>query len=65
MSEDLPDRTSSERSDKLDEHLTLRVGEDLLEEVERLVEQGVYPNRSEAARELLSFAVDEVSEDKM
>lgn len=62
MSEDakLPDRTRSESTDSLDRHLTLRCDEDLLEKVDRLVEKGEYQNRSEAARELISLAVEEM-----
>jgi hypothetical protein len=64
MSEDLPDRTRSERSQQetLDNPLSFRVDDNLLSEVERLVDEGEYENRSEAARELLSVGVDEVSD---
>jgi len=64
MTEDLPDRTRSERSQQetLDNPLSFRVDDDLLKEVERLVDECGYENRSEAARELLEIAVDELSD---
>lgn len=43
-----------------DERVSLRVGEDLVSDVEELVEEGVFDSRSEAFRELVNRGVDVV-----
>ena len=48
---DLPDHGRSAEA-SYDERVTIRTREEFLEEVDRLVREGVYSNRSEAFREL-------------
>jgi metal-responsive CopG/Arc/MetJ family transcriptional regulator len=57
----LPDRgRSSEQS--YDHIINLRVRDDLLDNVDELVENDVYPNRSEALRELIEAGIDALPE---
>jgi len=52
----LPDRGRSETSSPL-EHVSLRLDEEQLEEIDEHVENGEYKNRSEAIRTLLDEAL--------
>ena len=56
---DLPDHGRSANA-SYDERITIRTREDFLEEVDRLVEEGVYSNRSEAFRELAREGLSEL-----
>ena len=56
---DLPDHGRSANA-SYDERVTIRTREEFLEEIDRLVEEGVYSNRSEALRELAETGLSEV-----
>jgi len=53
----LPDRSRSAQN-SYDETIKARVSDDLADDIDRLVEEDVYDNRSEAIRELLRLGVD-------
>jgi metal-responsive CopG/Arc/MetJ family transcriptional regulator len=57
---ELPDHGRSANA-SYDERITIRTREEFLEEIDRLVEEGVYSNRSEAFRELAEEGLSEDS----
>ena len=59
MKDALPDHGRS-ATESYDERVTIRTREEFLEEIDRLVEEGVYSNRSEALRELAREGLDEL-----
>jgi hypothetical protein len=67
MTEDLPDRTRSERSQNESEiwhdRHTLRDKGDFFDRVDDLVEEGVFDNRSEAIRELARIGMGNLDTD--
>ena len=56
---DLPDHGRSANA-SYDERVTIRTREEFLDEIDSLVEEGVYSNRSEALRELAEKGLDEL-----
>jgi Arc/MetJ-type ribon-helix-helix transcriptional regulator len=56
---ELPDHGRSAEA-SYDERITIRTREEFLEEIDRLVEEGVYSNRSEALRELAEEGLSEL-----
>jgi len=59
MENTLPDHGRSAKA-SYDERVTIRTRGEFLEEIDRLVEEGVYSNRSEAFRELAEVGLDEL-----
>ena len=60
MKEDaLPDHGRSANA-SYDERVTIRTREEFLDEIDRLVDEDVYSNRSEAFRELAREGLDEL-----
>jgi Arc/MetJ-type ribon-helix-helix transcriptional regulator len=57
---ELPDHGRSAEA-SYDERITIRTREEFLEEIDDLVEEGVYSNRSEALRELAEEGLSEDS----
>jgi hypothetical protein len=56
---EVPDFAPSDSTPQLDERITFRVDEDLLEDIQELVgDDAPFPNRSVAFRSLLEWAVD-------
>jgi len=55
----LPDHGRS-AEESYDERVTIRTSEEFLEEIDSLVEEGVYSNRSEAFRKLARKGLSEV-----
>ena len=60
MKDALPDHGRS-ATESYDERVTIRTQEEFLEEIDQLVEQDVYSNRSEALRELAREGLDELN----
>jgi Arc/MetJ-type ribon-helix-helix transcriptional regulator len=58
MNKSSPHERGSNQSTRR-ERVTFRANESLLEAIEKLVEQGTYPNRSEAIRDGLSKVIAE------
>jgi Arc/MetJ-type ribon-helix-helix transcriptional regulator len=56
----LPDHGRSAEA-SYDERITIRTREGFLEEIDDLVEEGVYSNRSEAFRELAEEGLDKLN----
>jgi len=56
---ELPDHGRSAEA-SYDERITIRTREEFLEEIDDLVEEGVYSNRSEAFRNLAEEGLDEL-----
>jgi metal-responsive CopG/Arc/MetJ family transcriptional regulator len=56
---DLPDHGRSANA-SYDERITIRTREKFLEEIDELIEEGVYSNRSEAFRELAEEGLDKL-----
>jgi Arc/MetJ-type ribon-helix-helix transcriptional regulator len=56
MTGEIPDYTRSDDSSSL-EHITVRVDEEQLTEIDERVEDGEYPNRSVAIRDILDDAL--------
>jgi Arc/MetJ-type ribon-helix-helix transcriptional regulator len=57
---ELPDHGRSANA-SYDERITIRTREEFLNEIDRLVEEGVYSNRSEALRELAEEGLEELN----
>ena len=57
---ELPDHGRSAEA-SYDERVTIRTSEEFLEEIDKLVDEGIYSNRSEALRELAREGLDELS----
>jgi len=55
---ELPDHGRSANA-SYDERITIRTREEFLEEIDHLVEEGVYSNRSEAFRDLAEAGLEE------
>jgi metal-responsive CopG/Arc/MetJ family transcriptional regulator len=56
---ELPDHGRSAEA-SYDERITIRTREEFLEEIDRLVKEGVYSNRSEAFRNLAEEGLNEL-----
>jgi metal-responsive CopG/Arc/MetJ family transcriptional regulator len=56
---ELPDHGRSAEA-SYDERITIRTREEFLEEIDELIEEGVYSNRSEAFRELAQKGLSEL-----
>lgn len=67
MTEDLPDRTRSDRSQKESEiwhdRHTIRDKGGFFDRVDDFIEEGVFDNRSEAIRELARIGIEELDSD--
>lgn len=57
---ELPDHGRSAEA-SYDERITIRTREEFLEEIDRLVEEDVYSNRSEAFRKLAEEGLSELN----
>jgi metal-responsive CopG/Arc/MetJ family transcriptional regulator len=57
---ELPDHGRSANA-SYDERITIRTREEFLEEIDRLVDEDVYSNRSEAFRELAEKGLNELN----
>jgi len=59
MEEELPDHGRSANA-SYDKRVTIRTQEEFLKEIDHLIDEGVYSNRSEALRELAREGFDEL-----